>query len=46
VQNGVLVFTRALSLHRFGRPRQYETVRTFYQRILAAEEALAVLLRN
>jgi Domain of Unknown Function with PDB structure (DUF3857)/Transglutaminase-like superfamily len=47
VENGDLIFTRLLTLRRSVLPaEQYSSVRAFYERILAAEQAPAVLLRK
>lgn len=47
VENGELVFTRTLILRRSTLPaEQYVAVRGFYERILAAEQAPAVLMRR
>jgi hypothetical protein len=47
VENGELVFTRTLTLRRsILPPEQYPAVRSFYERILAAEQAPAVLMRR
>jgi len=47
VENGELVFTRTLILRRSNLPAdQYSAVRSFYERILAAEQAPAVLMRR
>jgi hypothetical protein len=47
VENGELVFTRSLSVQRSTIPVQkYAEVRSFYERILAAEQAPAVLIRK
>ena len=47
VENGDLVFTRTLTLRRSILPtEQYPAIRGFYERILAAEQAPAVLMRK
>jgi Domain of Unknown Function with PDB structure (DUF3857)/Transglutaminase-like superfamily len=47
VENGELVFTRLLTLDRSILPvEQYSSVRSFFEKILAAEQAPAVLLRK
>jgi hypothetical protein len=47
VENGDLVFTRTLTLRRSTLPvEQYAAVRGFFERILAAEQAPAVLIRR
>lgn len=47
VENGDLLFTRLFTLRRSMLPvEQYGAVRSFYQRILAVEQAPAVLIRK
>jgi hypothetical protein len=47
VENGDLVFTRLMTVRRVLVPAaQYEVVRNFYQRILAAEQSPVVLIRR
>ena len=47
VQEGTLVFTRSLTMHRTALPvEQYPAVRSFYQKILALEQSPAVLVRK
>ncbi len=47
VDNGDLVFTRLLTLRRLILPvEQYNSVRSFYEQILAIEQAPAVLIRK
>jgi hypothetical protein len=47
IENGDLVFRRFLTLRRAMLPvEQYASVRSFYQKILAVEQAPAVLMRK
>jgi len=47
VANGMLVFTRKISMRSTVIPSdQYSEVRSFFQRLDAAEEAPVVLIRN
>ena len=47
VANGMLVFTRKISMRSTVIPSdQYSEVRSFFQRLYAAEEAPVVLIRN